>query len=398
MAMHSPTLKTLLMTTCVSVATIPVGPAMAQAIDGDDFATKLTAALGPSDMAIRYGDAEAAGDVVTLTDVRLDNGNGDDIDLGTVVFQGVASEDDGGYTAREANFPDIDVTDDDIRFTARDMTLSGIDIPGEADPEDPIDGILYYQQARVGPLAVTFQDEPAFSLNETVIDVARRSDGSGVDTMMRMEGMSANLARVEDPRSRQAIEAMDLDEVTGRMNITAGWDIESGEIDISDYAIDLDDVGRLVLMFSFSGYTPEFAAAMQETQNNLEQNADDEMAGMAMLGLLQQLSFNSASIRFEDSSITRRVLNYVGEQQGVDGEQMAQAVKGMLPLMLAQLQNPDFQRQISEAVSAYLDDPRSLTIETNPEEPVPFMELFAAGSSAPQTLPDVLDLNVRAND
>ena len=397
MARNPHMLKTLLMTAAVS-ATLHPTSALAQAIDGEDFATKLTAALGPTDMALSYGNAEVSGDVVTLSDVTLDNRDGEDIEIGAVVFEGVAAEDDGGYTVREAIFPDIDVAEDDIRFTARDMTLSGIDIPGEADPEDPIDGILFYQQARIGPLAVTYEDEPAFSLNETVIDVTRRSDGSGVDTMMRMEGMAANLAQVEDPRSRQVIEAMDLEVVTGRMNITAGWDIESGEIDISDYAIDLDDIGRLVLLFSFSGYTPEFATALQETQSNLAENGNDDMAGMAMLGLMQQLTFNSASIRFEDSSITRRVLNYVGEQQGVDGEQMAQAVKGMLPLMLAQLQNPEFQRQISEAVGAYLEDPRSLTIETNPEEPLPFMEIIAAGSAAPQTLPEVLDLEVRAND
>lgn len=397
MALKSPKLTTLLMATAVATASYPL-PSLAQAIDGDDFGNKLAAALGPTDMALSFGNTEVADDVVTLSDVRLDNGDGEDIDIGTIVFEGVATEDDGGYTAREAIFPDIDVADDDIRFTARDMTISGIDIPGEADLEDPINGILFYQQARVGPLAVTVEDEPAFSLNETIIDVARRSDNSGVDTMMRMEGMSANLTQVEDPRSRQVIEAMDLGEVTGRMNVTAGWDVETGEIDVSDYAIELDDIGRLVLMFSFSGYTPEFASALQETQSNLSNQGNDEMAGMAMLGLMQQLTFNSASIRFEDSSITRRVLNYIGEQQGVDGEQMAQAVKGMLPLMLAQLQNPEFQRQISEAVGAYLDDPRSLTIETNPEEPVPFMEIIAAGSSAPQTLPDVLDLEVRAND
>jgi hypothetical protein len=397
MAPHSQMLKTLLMTAAVSAILYPAASS-AQAIDGEDFATKLTAALGPTDMALSYGNAEVSGDVVTLSDVTLDNRDGDDIELGSVIFEGVAGEDDGGYTVREAIFPDIDVSEDDIRFTARDMTLSGIDIPGEADPNDPIEGILFYQQARVGPLAVTFQDEPAFSLNETVIDVARRSDGSGIDTMMRLEGMTANLAQVEDQRSRDVIEAMDLEEVTGRMNISAGWDIESGEIDISDYAIELDDIGRLVLMFSFSGYTPEFATALQETQSNLAENGDDEMAGIAVLGLVQQLSFNSASIRFEDSSITRRVLNYIGEQQGVDGDQMAQAVKGMLPLMLAQLQNPEFQRQISQAVGAFLDDPQSLTIETNPEEPVPFMEIIAAGSSAPQTLPEVLELEVRAND
>jgi hypothetical protein len=83
----------------------------AQAIDGEDFATKLTAALGPTDMALSYGNAEVSGDVVTLSDVTLDNRDGDDIELGSVIFEGVAGEDDGGYTVREAIFPDIDVSE-----------------------------------------------------------------------------------------------------------------------------------------------------------------------------------------------------------------------------------------------------------------------------------------------
>ncbi len=64
---------------------------------------------------------------------------------------------------------------------------------------------------------------------------------------------------------------------------------------------------------------------------------------MAMLGLMQQLSYNGASIRFEDAGITAKALEYAGKQQGVDGKQFAQSLKGMAPMMLAQLNIPELQ-------------------------------------------------------
>ena len=49
------------------------------------------------------------------------------------------------------------------------------------------------------------------------------------------------------------------------------------------------------------------------------------------------------------------------------------------------------------AVNTFLDDPQSLTISAEPENPVPFAMLIGAGMTDPQRLTDVLGLEVWAN-
>jgi len=117
-----------------------------------------------------------------------------------------------------------------------------------------------------------------------------------------------------------------------------------------------------------------------------------------MMGLMQQLTFNNAKISFADASLTKKVLDVVGAEQGVSGEQMAQSLKGLAPLMIAQLNMPELQNQIAQAVNTYLDDPRSLTIIAAPAAPVPFPMIMGAAMGAPNTIPQVLGVTVKANE
>ena len=110
------------------------------------------------------------------------------------------------------------------------------------------------------------------------------------------------------------------------------------------------------------------------------------------------MTFNNASIRFDDATITKRVLDYIGGQQGVSGDQLAQSLKGMVPLMMAQLNVPELQNQVSTAVNSYLDAPKSLTISAEPAKPVPFPMIIGAAMGAPNTVPSVLGVKVTAND
>lgn len=116
-----------------------------------------------------------------------------------------------------------------------------------------------------------------------------------------------------------------------------------------------------------------------------------------MMGMMQQLTFNSASVRFDDASLTRRALDFAGKQQGVSGEQMGQALKGMLPLMLGQLGIPALQQQISAAANVYLDNPGNITITAKPAQPVAVPVIMGAGMGNPKSLVDLLNVQVTAN-
>ena len=79
------------------------------------------------------------------------------------------------------------------------------------------------------------------------------------------------------------------------------------------------------------------------------------------------------------------------------GEQFAQSLKGMVPIMIAQLNMPDLQNQISAAVTKFLDDPKNIEIKAAPAAPVAAPMIMGAAMGAPQTLPQVLGVTVNAN-
>jgi hypothetical protein len=137
---------------------------------------------------------------------------------------------------------------------------------------------------------------------------------------------------------------------------------------------------------------------VKTAEANPNKEEANQAVGLAMLGLMQQLTINSASIRFDDASITKKALDYAGSQQGVTGDQLAQSLKGLVPMMMAQLNMPELQNQVAAAVTTYLDRPKSLTISAVPEKPVPVPMIIGAAMGAPNTIPSVLGVKVTAND
>ncbi|MNT53797.1 hypothetical protein D3C72_1909040 [compost metagenome] len=156
------------------------------------------------------------------------------------------------------------------------------------------------------------------------------------------------------------------------------------------------------MSFGFSGYTLDFIKSMQETVKaqaaNPNKEQADQAASLAMLGLMQQLSFINAEISFEDASITKRAIDYAASQQGMTSDQLAQTIKGMAPIMMASLNVPELQNMVSAAINAYIDNPKNLSITAEPEKPVPFPMIMGAAMGAPNTLPKMLGVTVTANE
>ena len=69
-----------------------------------------------------------------------------------------------------------------------------------------------------------------------------------------------------------------------------------------------------------------------------------------MLGLMQQLTFHGATVRFDDDSLTGKVLDYVAEQQGTKPKDIANQAKAIVPFLLAQLNNPELMQSVTGAV------------------------------------------------
>lgn len=371
------------------------------ALDGADLLAKLNATYATSGVSISSSNVTADGSTVTLEGAQMTaTGSEAPIKLGTITMEGVEEDGDGGYTVETVSFEDINVTEAETTVTAKDLSISGVSIPGKVVP-GTLESLLMYESASTGPVSVAAKGKEVFSMSGMEANVTRMDDDAGLEFDATMSDLKADLTSVEDPKTKEALDKIGLHTLDGKVSMSGSWELASGKLAVDEYAFDFKDVGRLNLSLAFSGYTLDFLKNMQEALKTAEANPNKEEAnaamGMAMMGLVQQLTFDKASISFEDASITKKLLDYAGSEQGVTGDQMAQSLKGLVPIMIAQLNMPDLQNQISAAVNTYLDDPKSLTISAEPKEPVPFPMIMGAAMGAPQTIPQVLGVTVTAN-
>lgn len=394
--LHSRTLRT--MATGVALAAL-ASPAFA--LDGADLIAKLNAANGASGLTVSYGNIATDGDTITLQSTKVTPNGGEATAIGDVRLEGVAEDGNGGYTVETVRFADVDRTEGEMTITASGMQLDGLVIPAKSDATS-LDAMLFYERASSGPIKVMSKGTEVFSVAGMEGNIVRRANNAGLDYDAAISGIKADLSQVEDPKSRDMIQKLGLTTIDGKASMKGSWTLDTGLMTVDEYALDLTDIGRLDLSFAISGYTLEFLNATREAVETAQASPNKEEAnnalGMSMMGLMQQLSFNSAKISFDDASLTKKVLDVVGAEQGVSGEQMAQSLKGMAPLMIAQLNMPELQNQISQAISTYLDDPKSLTITAAPASPVPFPMIMGAAMGAPNTIPQVLGVTVKANE
>ena len=107
---------------------------------------------------------------------------------------------------------------------------------------------------------------------------------------------------------------------------------------------------RFGMTFDLGGYTLDFIKSLQEMQKKMAAQpagADNSAQSMAMLGLMQQLTFNGASIRFDDDSLTNKALDYVAKQQGRSRDDIINQAKAIVPFVPAQLNNAGIVRRRS---------------------------------------------------
>ncbi|MGR9452915.1 hypothetical protein [Rhizobium leguminosarum] len=375
------------------------GPAFA--LDGTDMMKKLNAATSAGGTVITFEKADADGDTVTATGVQVGSSSlpGDTLKIGDLTFEGVEEIEGGGYHAKTVSLPDIDISQEEGRFSAKEIQITGLTIPANATG-DTLNDILLYETVSTGPIALNIKGKDVLAIESIESNLERQDGGFSYDA--NVAGLKADLSQVEDANAKEAIEKLGLTTLDGTVTMKGIWEIESGKVAVDEYAFDFKNIGRLNFAVDFSGYTLGFIKSLQEAVKTAEANPNKEEAnqavGLAMLGLMQQLTINSASIRFDDASITKKALDYAGSQQGVTGDQLAQSLKGLVPMMMAQLNMPELQNQVSAAVNAYLDGPKSLTISAAPEKPVPVPMIIGAAMGAPNTIPSVLGVKVTAND
>ena len=329
---------------------------------------RLKAIIEQQGAVIEWERADIDGDDVVLVNVEVGNTEGR-LPIGDITLTGVSRVDQ-GYRVEEITFDDMEFGDDMGAVTMDGAELTGVLLPDDANL-DNYGGTLFYETAYVGNISVSIENEEIVSMSDFYTELSAPADGRPMTYTGRAEEFYLDLSIVDDPNQRAVLEALDYLELTGSFAFEGYWQPDGGRFALSQYDITIDDAGTLGITADIDGYTPEFIASLRDLQLQMAANpdADSSAQGLAILGLMQQLTFHSAEISFSDDSLTNKVLEFVAAAQGMRPADIANQAKAILPFALGQLGNPELTMQATQAVSAFLDNPQSIRLRAAPASP-----------------------------
>ncbi|ESZ20957.1 hypothetical protein [Mesorhizobium sp. L48C026A00] len=377
--------------------TLPLNAALAQ---DAAVADRLKAALAAQGVEISWTGVTGDASSMVLQGVALKPAaEKEALKIGDIKLEGV-TEANGGYEIETVSTSAFQHSENGVTLDLSPFIIHDMTVPADG-ATGPLGSMMMYESAELDNMTVKVADKTAFSMDGLAIEITPPADGKAMAFSGTTEKFNADLTLVEDPKSKDVINALGYQNITGNLAMEGTWQPADGKMELSKYDISVDNAGTLGMTFGFGGYTLDVIKSLQEMQKKMAarpEGADNSAQGMAMLGVLQQLSFNSASIRFDDDSLTNKVLDYVGKQQGMSGKDVANQAKAVVPFGMAQLNNPELTAQVSAAVGKYLDDPQSIEILAEPPAAVPFALIMAGAMSNPADLTKTLGVTVKANE
>ena len=379
------------------LAALP-GSALAQ--DATAVANRLQALLAKQGMDVTWTGVSQNGGAIELTGVSLGSaGMTGRTDIGTVTLSGV-TEANGGYRIGTMTLPDYNYSQEGLNVQVASITATGLSVPGEGST-DPLASVMVYENLAVPSVSVKMAEKELFALTGLNFAIDPVESGKPLSFEGAADKFTADFSTLPDATSKAVLDALGYTTMTGFFKMAGTYQPTDGRLTLSQYDTTVENAGTLGFTFDLGGYTPAFMQTMQEMQKKMAAKpagGDNSAEGLAMLGLMQQLTFHGATLRFDDKSLTGKVLDYVAKQQGVTAKDIANQAKAIAPFMLGQLNNPELTASASAALAKFLDDPKSLQITAAPAAPVPFAQIAAGAMSAPQELPKTLGLTVTGNE
>lgn len=366
--------------------------------DAQAFGNRLKEAASGSSLPLNFQSAEASGDNVVLKGVTLGSGE-DSSKLGDVTFESVTGSDAQGWKVARIPFSDIDTTQEGKAISVTGMAVEGLRIAGKEGASTlPGEAPYFFDSAAVNGVKVTNKGKEIISLGATTFTNAVDGDGK-VSSDFTLGDFALDFVGSGEDDAAKTMTEVGYPQLSGDGSVATNWDPKSGDWNVDPFRLTAENAGELNVSYGIAGYTPTFAKSLGAIQKQMASSPEAaQSSGMAIIGLLSQLSIGSLEINFIDASLTGKLLDYYAKQNGQSREELISTIDRMVPQMLAALNNPGFQTEVSNAVTTFLKDPKSLTISVDPDKPIAATQLLGAAMGAPQTLPAVLQLHVTAND
>jgi hypothetical protein len=198
-----------------------------------------------------------------------------------------------------------------------------------------------------------------------------------------------------DPQAAQFFDALGYDRLVIGGAGTETYDRASGAY-ASESRLGVENAGALAMYLAFGGLTPERIKAFMIPVLTAPGGRDPDPA--AMMQAADGMSFNGFSLRFEDASLTKRLMAFAAKMQNMDEQTLIANAAAMMQLGMSQLQDPDFTAKTMGAITAFLKEPKSLTFAVKPPAPITVQSVMTLNPADPGAAIKLFGVSVTAND
>ncbi len=243
-----------------------------------------------------------------------------------------------------------------------------------------IGGSILFHTAEATDLKVTRKDQPG----DVTVDRIHVESGNVVNNVAQdskgsVEGITLSAA-LFPPEAAFKPASIGYDNLVLDVSWDGSRDLAAKTMTIRDFTLSIEDGGDL----SVEGVIGEVPDATSLNDPAAAQN-------------VAKTQVHNLTIRYDDKSLAGRVLDFMAKQQNVSREDYAKQISAALPFLLMTLNNQAFQDQVATAIGGFLQDPKSLTIDIEPQAPVSGDDLIALAKTQPGAIPDKLNASVTAN-
>lgn len=354
------------------------------AVDAAAVGKALAEAVGATGRAtFTFDGATATGDGVTLSGVKLStNRNGYTITAPTVVLANVVMKDGGGFAADTVTFDGGSASAKGNTATWQKATLSGVVVPSAEEARTGGRTALF-GNLDIATASISGQDFVApIAIDKVALTLTGQPSGTTLAVAGKASGVHLPTTLLSHSFLGAIIHQLDYQEFVAEIALDAVLDASDSTAVLNTLSLDAIGAGKVTASGKASGIS---LAALA----NPDTFGDAKAAAR----------FNALTVRIDNSGLVERILDLEAKMLGYTADEVRAAwTDGALPIALSVVKDERFRTQMQTAVTAFLADPKSLTLTFAPAEPVPVGQLARTAIRAPTTLPDLLTASVQANN
>ncbi len=368
----------------VLVSTLLLSTTAFAAPDATKIANSVVAALQAKGGAkASFDSASANGDDVVITNLKVSR-EGSDATVPSVVIASPVERTPGGFTAASISFDNGKIVDGEQTISWKTGISKDAVVPDPTEVHSTAK-ITPFSHFEIDGISVAAPNAPdPVTVDSFAVDLGNVVDGAPNEGRLTVAGINVPGSVLKAAgQGSSTLTDLGYDSLSLNVGVAGSYDAAKSALTINGITLDGKDMGKLSISGTFGGVPREKL-----------QNADQlhELAPTATLEV--------AEVRFDDAGLTNRALDMQAKQLGAKREDLAAMVPGFLPLAFSQVNITDeaFQSEVSAAVSAYLKDPKSITVKFAPATPVLLTEVGKTALASPNGVLKLLGIGVAANN